>query len=245
MRMTWILSLALAGGLLVAAPAAARAGDLTLHDLIALHRAGLGDEVLVPLIEVDGGPFELTEADLLDLKAHGLSDRVIGALVRAGRGDGHAAPACGEEASAGASSHLDGCSDAVVTAVPVAVPVYIHVPRRHHRHGHRDAALPPFESSLGPRTRPGPAGAARATGRPGAPTVDDIRHAPKGFHPGELGPRATTDTGAAKAGARTRASGRADTPDTGRSVTPGIARGAAPDHVRSHGVARGRADDRR
>src|SRR5690606_17281670 len=85
MRMTWILSLVFVGGLLVAAPQAARGGDLTVRDVIELHRAGLGDEVLIALIEVDGGPFALSQPDVLDLRAEGLSDAVIAALVRAGR----------------------------------------------------------------------------------------------------------------------------------------------------------------
>ncbi len=244
MRMTWILSLALAGGILVAAPGPAHAGDLTVHDVIELHRAGLGDEVLIPLIEVDGGPFELTQADLLDLKAHGLSDRVIGALVRAGRGEPRGTPTCAapEDAWSDPASGAE-CAEGSIVAVPVAVPVYVHRPRPPRRHDHVTETV--FESSLGPRTRPGPAGAARASGRKGAPTVTDITQAPAGFHPGALGPRTSTASGDQPTGttrSRGKVESRADAP---RPSTPGVARGAAPAGERTKGVARGRPDSER
>ncbi len=67
-------------------PMAARAaGDLTLRDVIELHRSGLGAELLVAVVEADGGPFTLGFADIQDLKAEGISERVIAALVRTGR----------------------------------------------------------------------------------------------------------------------------------------------------------------
>jgi hypothetical protein len=78
-RLLGVLALAL---LLTPRPAAA--GDLTLRDVIELHRSGLGDELLVAVIEADGGPFQLSLADILDLRSDGLSERVIAALVRTG-----------------------------------------------------------------------------------------------------------------------------------------------------------------
>lgn len=69
---------------LLLAPRAASAADLTLRDVLELHRSGLGDELLVAVIEADGGPFQLTMADILDLRTDGLSERVIAALVRTG-----------------------------------------------------------------------------------------------------------------------------------------------------------------
>lgn len=80
--MTRILGLLLAGLLLT--PNSAAAGDLTLRDLIELHRTGLGDELLIAVIDADGGPFRLTVGDIQDLKSDGLSERVIAALVRTG-----------------------------------------------------------------------------------------------------------------------------------------------------------------
>lgn len=78
-RLLGILAIAL-----LLAPRPALAGELTLRDVIELHRSGLGDDLLVAVIEADGGPFQLTLADILDLKSDGLSERVISALVRTG-----------------------------------------------------------------------------------------------------------------------------------------------------------------
>ena len=60
------------------------AGDLTLRDVIELHRTGLGEDLLIAVIDADGGPFPLSFADIQDLKSDGLSERVIAALVRTG-----------------------------------------------------------------------------------------------------------------------------------------------------------------
>lgn len=70
--------------ILLLAPRPAAAGELTLRDVIELQRSGLGDELLVAVIEADGGPFQLSMADILDLRSYGLSERVISALLRTG-----------------------------------------------------------------------------------------------------------------------------------------------------------------
>jgi hypothetical protein len=75
-------------GLLLAAlllpSSIASAEDLTLRDVIELHRSGLGEDLLIAVIDADGGPFSLGFADIQDLKSDGLSERVIAALVRTG-----------------------------------------------------------------------------------------------------------------------------------------------------------------
>jgi hypothetical protein len=58
---------------------------LTIRDVIELTRAGLKDEVLVALIEVDGGVYPTDTATLKSLKEAGVSDRVMIALIRSGR----------------------------------------------------------------------------------------------------------------------------------------------------------------
>ena len=58
---------------------------VTLKDIVDLTKAGLGDEVLLALIEVDGGVFDVDPATLKSLKGAGVSERVIVALVRSGR----------------------------------------------------------------------------------------------------------------------------------------------------------------
>jgi len=65
--MTRILGLTF-GGLLLSA-SLSFAGDLTVRDIMELHRSGLGEEVLIALIETDGGPFTLDLVDIQELKA--------------------------------------------------------------------------------------------------------------------------------------------------------------------------------
>jgi len=58
---------------------------LTVRDVIDLTRAGLGEDVLLALIEVDHGVYAIDPATLKTLKDAGVSDKVIVALVRSGR----------------------------------------------------------------------------------------------------------------------------------------------------------------
>ena len=71
--------------LIVLSLAAAKAEAVTAKDIIDLARAGLGEEVLLALVEVDGGVFNIDTATLTDLKKAGVSERVIAAMVRSGR----------------------------------------------------------------------------------------------------------------------------------------------------------------
>ena len=56
---------------LLLAPHSARANDeaLTLRDVIELHRSGLGDELLMAVIEAAAGGVRLSYADIQDLKS--------------------------------------------------------------------------------------------------------------------------------------------------------------------------------
>jgi len=63
----------------------ARADALTVRDVVELTRAGLGEELLLALIEVDRSVFPIDVATLKELKASGVSERVITAMVRSGR----------------------------------------------------------------------------------------------------------------------------------------------------------------
>src|SRR3954453_20170541 len=58
---------------------------VTLKDIVDLTKAGLNDEVLLALIEVDGGVFAIDANTLSQLKTAGVSQKVIVALVRSGR----------------------------------------------------------------------------------------------------------------------------------------------------------------
>jgi hypothetical protein len=55
---------------------------VSTRDLIELSKAGLGDEVLVALIEADGTIFNLDAPRILELRAAGVSERVITAMLK-------------------------------------------------------------------------------------------------------------------------------------------------------------------
>ena len=67
------------------AMSAARAEALTIRDIVELTRAGLGDDVLLALIEVDPSVFPIDTETLKYLKESGVSQRVIVAMVRSAR----------------------------------------------------------------------------------------------------------------------------------------------------------------
>jgi hypothetical protein len=135
---------------LFAAFTAVSAQAVTLKDIIELTKAGLGDDVLLALIEVDGGVFDVDTATLTRLKAAGVSEKVIVALVRSGR----VRPAADEpqtltnvvavqqapEVTYPEVTYIERPTTTIVREVAVPVPVYIGIPvsvrgRRVH-HGH-------------------------------------------------------------------------------------------------------------
>lgn len=63
----------------------ARADAVTIRDLIELSRAGLSDEVLVALIEVDRSVLPVDANTIKMLKEAGVSEGVILAVIRSGR----------------------------------------------------------------------------------------------------------------------------------------------------------------
>ena len=72
-------------GTLLLLPLTASAQTLTIRDLLALHSAGLGDDVLIAMIEVDKPVFTLFPSDVLDLRKQGLTDRVIVKMIETRR----------------------------------------------------------------------------------------------------------------------------------------------------------------
>jgi hypothetical protein len=152
MRIRRLLLLAL----LALAPGYAEA--VSVEDLIALSRAGLGDEVLVALVETGGSIYTLSTQQIVDLKRAGVSERVIVLMLRQGRTSGEAPqpPTASSSAAAahdppygsvwqaggvpdivppGATIAPPGPSELVVTTVvPYAVfpyPVFVHRASRH------------------------------------------------------------------------------------------------------------------
>ena len=69
-----------------------RAEAITLREIVELTRAGLSDDVLLALIEVDQRVFEIDPDTLKALKDAGVSPRVIVAIVKSGRTPAAAAP---------------------------------------------------------------------------------------------------------------------------------------------------------
>ncbi len=123
-------------------PAAASA--LTLRDLVELSRAGLGDEVLLALIDVDRPVFSIDAGTLKSLKAAGVSERVIVAVVRSGRpGAAELAAMAPEPAPAPEPpdpqviviEHHDETPQVREVAVPY--PVFIPVATREHARSQR------------------------------------------------------------------------------------------------------------
>jgi hypothetical protein len=114
-----------------------RAEALTVRDVVELSRAGLGEETLLALIEVDPSVFPIDTATLKSLKAAGVSERVIVAMVRSARGPAVQAaeslraadlPQQAPEPQVVVIDHHDTAPQ--VREVPVAVPIYIPVERR-------------------------------------------------------------------------------------------------------------------
>ena len=98
----------LAAVLVAAAPRAALA--VSMRDLVELSKAGLSDDVLIALIEADGTVFNLDGPKILDLRASGLSERVIMAMIRTARPPVPAEPAA---------------QAAPVPAEPVGAPYFV------------------------------------------------------------------------------------------------------------------------
>ena len=124
------------GGLVAALAAPAQA--LTIRDIVELARAGLGEEVLLALIEVDRGVYAIDKDTLKQLKAAGVSDRVIVALVRSGREvpvDSGPPPELSQPVEP-PSPHVVVIhrqpERVVEVPVPVAVPVFIPTGRVRH-----------------------------------------------------------------------------------------------------------------
>jgi hypothetical protein len=135
------MRLALAAAVLLLA-AAVPAEALTIRDVIELTKAGVSEEVLLALIDVDGGVYASDTETLKALKAAGVSERVMVALVRSGRErqlpePAAPPPAPQDEARAPAPQvivieHHEPQAQQVVVPVPVYVPVYT-TPSRAHR----------------------------------------------------------------------------------------------------------------
>jgi hypothetical protein len=159
--------------LLLAGPISVRpANAVTIEDLLGLKAHGLGDDILVALIQTDGSEFHLTAADIIALREAGLSEAVIRAMIETARRAPAplAAPAGALEAdrqvpAAALFDRSDAPAPVEVTVVqtvdtapepavvsvpvPVAVPVVVPV-----RHRHRPDPPSPVYWGWGGQLRP-------------------------------------------------------------------------------------------
>lgn len=79
------LRMLLPTALVLLGAAATPAGAVTLREIVDLTHAGLSDEVLVALVEVDARVFPIDAATIKWLNDSGVSPRVIETIVRSGR----------------------------------------------------------------------------------------------------------------------------------------------------------------
>jgi hypothetical protein len=164
MRRVAVLALAVLGF----APAV-QAEGVSVRDVIELSRAGLSEEVLLAVIEVNRGVYAIDPGTLKTLKAAGVPDRVIVAMVRSGREPlpEPLPPAVEtEEEDAAASAppvvvieHQEPARTEI-REVMVPVPVYVPVPAQRSPYRRTDRRAPagsstyvPFQPGL-PAERP-------------------------------------------------------------------------------------------
>jgi hypothetical protein len=125
----------LIAGLTLIALSAGRAEAVTVRDIIELAKAGLGEPVLLALIEVDRSVFAIDTASLKRLKEAGVSDAVIVAMIKSGRQpepppvavpETAPQPAPQPEPQVVVIDHRDAAP--APAPYPVAVPVYVTAP---------------------------------------------------------------------------------------------------------------------
>ncbi len=120
---------------------AARAEALTVRDVVELSKAGLSDDVLLALIEVDRTVFTIDTPTLKMLKEAGVSEPVIIAMIRSGRQTTAVPedqpletipppPPEPEEPHVVVADRPEPIVREVPVVVPVAVPVFITTPER-------------------------------------------------------------------------------------------------------------------
>ena len=120
------------------------ASAITLREVVELTRAGLSDEVLLALIEIDPRVYPIDAATLRMLKESGVSERVIVAMVKSGRTQPPAAEIVPIEVVPPPEPQIVVVERErpVVREVAVPVPVYIAVPVERHTRDRRDVERP-------------------------------------------------------------------------------------------------------
>ncbi len=118
-----------------------RADALTVRDVLELSRAGLGEDIILALIEVDRSVFPIDTPTLRRLKDAGVGERVILAMIRSQRTPPLEpvmelnAPREIPPAQPPQVIVIDHREEPRVREVLVPVPVYVPVFRRHRGDG--------------------------------------------------------------------------------------------------------------
>ena len=108
----------------------ARAWAVTVEDIVELSQAGIGEIVLIELIEMDDIAYPLTPSRLRALKGAGVSDQVLLALLRSGpSADGHRIPTAQRDESR-RTTRSDGCRPRTRAACESVVTSIVLVPTR-------------------------------------------------------------------------------------------------------------------
>jgi len=125
----------------------ARAEAITLREIVELTRAGLSEEVLLALIEVDQRVFAIDPDTLKSLKDAGVSPAVIVAIVKSGRmPQPQPDPVIDVQPPEPPPPQVVVVDRPVVREIPVAVPVPVYVAvggRSHMRHQEQPYVVPP------------------------------------------------------------------------------------------------------
>jgi hypothetical protein len=122
----------------------ARAQAITLQEIIELTKAGLGEEVLLALIEIDPRVYPVDPETLTKLKAAGVKEKVIVAIVRSGRTPlPMPAPVAAVEPDPVPVNAPDPAPPVVVVerepvTREVAVPIPVYIPVQTHGWQHHD-----------------------------------------------------------------------------------------------------------
>jgi len=131
---------------ILTAVSAARADALTVRDVVELSKAGVSDQILLALIDVDHRVYTLDAAAVKELKQSGVSDAVVLAMIHAGRTPEPTPAAAVDDAAVEQPSETGAPApqpQVVVidhhdtpevreVPVPVAVAVPVAVPIDHH-----------------------------------------------------------------------------------------------------------------
>jgi hypothetical protein len=107
---------------------ASRADAITLAEIIQLTKAGLDEDVLLALIEVDQRVFAIDPDTMKELKAAGVSPRVIVAIVKSGRTpQPQSEPSIETVPPDPPQPQVVVVDRPVIQEVPVAVPVPVYI----------------------------------------------------------------------------------------------------------------------